>query len=83
MQNLTALVGKAFQVAFAESKFPKGAELKMEPLLHTSSDERVVQGRRWVGIILFPSHHPQLPVSYENFTTETHTKKFMFFMLAH
>ena len=51
MQNLTALVGKAFQLAFADSKFPQGTELKMEPLMHTSSDERLVQGRRWVGIL--------------------------------
>lgn len=50
VQNLTALVGKAFQVAFAESKFPQGAELKMEPILHGRSEERVVQGRRWARI---------------------------------
>ena len=42
------MVGKAFQVAFAESKFPQGAELKMDPIQRTSLEDRVVQGRRWV-----------------------------------
>lgn len=46
VQNLTALVGKAFQVAFAESKFPTGTELKLEPL-KTGPDERLAQGRKW------------------------------------
>ena len=50
VQSLTALVGKAFQVAFAESKFPQGAELKMNPIQRTSPEDRVVQGRRWVSI---------------------------------
>lgn len=47
VQSLTAMVGKAFQVAFAESKFPQGAELKMDPIQRTSLEDRVVQGRRW------------------------------------
>ena len=51
VQNLTALVGKAFQVAFAESKFPTGTELKLEPL-KTGPDERLAQGRKWVGTYL-------------------------------
>lgn len=50
VQNLTALVGKAFQVAFAESKFPKGTELKLEPFKTEASDKQIVQGRRWVCI---------------------------------
>lgn len=51
VQNLTALIGKAFQVAFTESKFPKGTELKLEPFKAGLNDEKVAQGRRWVGII--------------------------------
>ena len=47
VQELTALVGKAFQMAFAQSKFPNGAELKMEPL-KTSPMESGAPGRRWV-----------------------------------
>ncbi|XP_020626220.1 uncharacterized protein LOC110063565 isoform X2 [Orbicella faveolata] len=47
VQNLTALVGKAFQVAFAESKFPKGTELKLEQFKTEASDKQIVQGRRW------------------------------------
>lgn len=48
VQNLTALVGKAFQVAFAESKFPRGTELKLEQFKTEASDKQIVQGRRWV-----------------------------------
>jgi len=44
------LVGKAFQVAFAESKFPKGTELKLEQFKTEASDKQIVQGRRWVCI---------------------------------
>ena len=44
------MIGKAFQLAFADSKFPKGTELKMEPVSKMVSDERVVQGRRWVSM---------------------------------
>ncbi|KAL9971389.1 hypothetical protein ACROYT_G023909 [Oculina patagonica] len=47
VQNLTALIGKAFQVAFTESKFPKGTELKLEPFKTGLNDEKVAQGRRW------------------------------------
>jgi len=44
------LVGKAFQVAFAESKFPKGTQVKLEQFKTEASDKPVVQGRRWVCI---------------------------------
>ena len=44
------MIGKAFQLAFADSKFPKGTELKMEPVSEMVSDERVIQGRRWVSV---------------------------------
>jgi len=47
VQNLTALVGKAFQVAFAESKLPRGTELKLEQFKTEASDKQIVQGRRW------------------------------------
>ena len=50
VQNLTALVGKAFQVAFAESKFPKGTEVTLEQFKTEASDKQIVQGRRWVCI---------------------------------
>lgn len=50
VQNLTALVGKAFQVAFVESKFPKGTEVKLEQFKTEASDKQIVQGRRWVCI---------------------------------
>ena len=52
VQNLTALVGKAFQVAFAESKFPRGTELKLEQFKTEASDKQIVQGRRWVCSVL-------------------------------
>ncbi|RMX35942.1 hypothetical protein pdam_00005221 [Pocillopora damicornis] len=45
VQSLTALVGKAFQVAFSESKFPQGTEIKLEPLKN-GPDGKSPQGRK-------------------------------------
>lgn len=41
------MVGKAFQVAFSESKFPQGTEIKLEPLKN-GPDGKSPQGRKWV-----------------------------------
>lgn len=40
------MVGKAFQVAFSESKFPQGTELKLEPM-KKGPDSIMPQGRKW------------------------------------
>ena len=37
-------------MAFAESKFPKGTEVKLKQFKTEASDKQIVQGRRWVCI---------------------------------
>ena len=44
------MVGKAFKIAFAQSKFPEGSELKLQPMNNdpASGGSPGNQGRRWV-----------------------------------